>query len=51
VHDRKDSQVGIYPNCKRVYDDWKDAEQRTVDNGLMRYCNVHIHRFLDPSDG
>ena len=42
--------VGIYPNYKRAYDAWKDAAQRTVDNALMRYYIVHMHRLLDPSD-
>ncbi len=42
--------VGIYPNYKQAYDAWKDAAQRTVDNALMRYYIVHMHRLLDPSD-
>ncbi len=42
--------VGVYPNYKQAYDAWKDAAQRTVDNALMRYYIVHIHRLLDPSD-
>jgi hypothetical protein len=43
--------VGIYPNYKSAYDAWKAAAQRTVDNALMRYFIVHMHRLLDPSDG
>lgn len=42
--------VGIFPNYKSAYDAWKDAAQRTVDNALMRYYIVHMHRLLDPSD-
>lgn len=42
--------VGIFPNYKAAYDAWKDAAQRTVDNALMRYYIVHMHRLLDPSD-
>lgn len=42
--------VGIYPNYQSAYDAWKDAAQRTVDNALMRYYIVHMHRLLDPSD-
>ncbi len=42
--------VGIYPNYKSAYDAWKAAAQRTVDNALMRYFIVHLHRLLDPSD-
>jgi len=41
--------VGIYPNYKSAYDAWKAAAQRTVDNALMRYFIVHMHRLLDPS--
>jgi hypothetical protein len=41
--------VGIYPNYKLAYDAWKASAQRTVDNALMRYFIVHIHRLLDPS--
>jgi hypothetical protein len=43
--------VGIYTNYKSAYDAWKAAAQRTVDNALMRYFIVHMHRLLDPSDG
>lgn len=42
--------IGIYPNYKSAYDAWKDAAQRTVDNALMRYYIVHMHRLLDPTD-
>ncbi|MGO8952950.1 MAG: DUF4170 domain-containing protein [Rhodomicrobium sp.] len=41
--------IGIYPNYKSAYDAWKAASQRTVDNALMRYFIVHMHRLLDPS--
>ncbi len=41
--------VGIYPNYAAAYDAWKAAAQRTVDNALMRYFIVHMHRLLDPS--
>jgi hypothetical protein len=41
--------VGIYPSYKSAYDAWKAAAQRTVDNALMRYFIVHMHRLLDPS--
>ena len=42
--------VGIYPNYAEAYSAWKGAAQRTVDNALMRYFIVHIHRLLDPQD-
>ena len=41
--------VGIYPNYAAAYDAWKAAAQRTVDNALIRYYIVHMHRLLDPS--
>jgi hypothetical protein len=40
--------IGIYPNYATAYDAWKAAAQRTVDNALMRYFIVHMHRLLDP---
>jgi hypothetical protein len=40
--------IGIYPNYKQAYDAWKGAAQRSVDNALMRYFIVHMHRLLDP---
>lgn len=40
--------VGIYPNYAEAHAAWKAAAQRTVDNALMRYFIVHMHRLLDP---
>lgn len=40
--------VGIYPNYASAYDAWKAKAQSTVDNALMRYFIVHMHRLLDP---
>ena len=42
--------VGIYPNYASAYDAWKGAAQRSVDNALMRYFIVHMHRLLNPED-
>lgn len=42
--------IGIYPNYKQAYDAWKSAAQRTVDNAMVRYFIVHMHRLLDPSE-
>jgi hypothetical protein len=41
--------VGVYPNYASAYAAWKGRAQRTVDNALMRYFIVHLHRLLDPS--
>lgn len=41
--------VGIYPNYASAYAAWKAKAQSTVDNALMRYFIVHMHRLLDPA--
>ena len=40
--------VGIYPNYAEALAAWKAAAHRTVDNAMMRYFIVHMHRLLDP---
>jgi hypothetical protein len=40
--------VGIYPNYAEAHRAWKAAAQRSVDNAMMRYFIVHMHRLLDP---
>ncbi len=40
--------VGIYPNYAAAHQAWKAKAQLTVDNALMRYFIVHMHRLLDP---
>jgi len=42
--------IGIFPNYTEAHAAWKAAAQRTVDNAMMRYFVVHIHRLLEPSD-
>jgi hypothetical protein len=42
--------VGIYPNYATAHTAWKAKAQQTVDNALMRYFIVHMHRLLDPDD-
>ena len=41
--------VGVFPNYAEAHKAWKAAAQRSVDNALMRYFVVHLHRMLDPS--
>ena len=41
--------VGVFPNYAAAYAAWKARAQKTVDNALMRYFIVHLHRLLDPS--
>lgn len=40
--------VGIFPNYRLAYDAWKARAQQTVDDAMMRYYIVHLHRLLDP---
>jgi hypothetical protein len=40
--------VGIYPNYAKALEAWKGRAQRSVDDAMMRYYIVHLHRLLDP---
>ena len=40
--------VGVYPNYASAYAAWKAKAQHTVDNAMLRYFIVHLHRLLDP---
>lgn len=40
--------VGIYPNYATAHAAWKGRAQQTVDNALMRFFIVHLHRLLEP---
>jgi hypothetical protein len=40
--------VGVYPNYAAAYAVWKAKSQQTVDNAMVRYFIVHVHRLLDP---
>ncbi len=41
--------VGIYPNYAAAHAAWRARAQKTVDNAMVRYFIVHLHRFLDPT--
>lgn len=41
--------VGIFPDYQSAYGAWKSAAQRSVDNAMMRYFIVHLHRMLEPN--
>lgn len=43
--------VGIFPDYASAAAAWKAKAQQTVDNALMRYFVVHLHRLLDPETG
>jgi hypothetical protein len=40
--------VGIYPNYAKALEAWRGRAQRTVDDAMMRYYIVHLHRLLEP---
>ena len=40
--------VGVFPNYASAYAAWKAKAQQTVDNAMVRYFIVHLHRLLDP---
>ncbi|MGE4371343.1 MAG: DUF4170 domain-containing protein [Xanthobacter sp.] len=43
--------VGIFPNYASAVAAWRAKSQQTVDNAMMRYFVVHLHRLLDPETG
>lgn len=40
--------VGVFPDYETAYAAWKSAAQKSVDNAMMRYFVVHLHRLLTP---
>lgn len=42
--------VGVFPNYETAFAAWKAAAQRSVDNAMMRYVIVHMHKLLDPDE-
>jgi hypothetical protein len=42
--------VGIFPDYQSAYNAWKAAAHRSVDNAMMRYFIVHLHKLLEPVD-
>lgn len=43
--------VGIYPDYASAAAAWRAKAQMTVDNAMVRYFVVHLHRLLDPETG
>jgi hypothetical protein len=41
--------VGIFPDYQTAYAAWKNSAQRSVDNAMVRYFIVHMHRLLEPN--
>lgn len=40
--------VGIYPNYAEAEAAWRGASQKNVDDALMKYVVVHMHRLIEP---
>lgn len=40
--------VGVFPDFASAQSAWRASAQSSVDNALMRYFIVHLHRYLDP---
>ncbi|MFG1394451.1 DUF4170 domain-containing protein [Xanthobacter agilis] len=43
--------VGIFPDYASAVAAWKAKSQQNVDNAMIRYFVVHLHRLLDPETG
>ncbi|TCT02924.1 DUF4170 domain-containing protein [Aquabacter spiritensis] len=43
--------VGIFPDYASAAAAWRAKAQLTVDNAMVRYFVVHMHRLLDPETG
>lgn len=41
--------VGIFPDYASALAAWRSKAQSSVDNAMMRYFIVHLHRYLDPA--
>ena len=41
--------VGVFPDYDAAFSAWKGAAQRTVDNAMVRYVIVHLHKLLEPA--
>jgi len=42
--------IGIFPNYKQAYEAWKKASHANVDDAMMKYVVVHLHRFMVPEE-
>lgn len=41
--------VGAFPDYASAKDAWKARAQQTVDNALMRFFVLHVHKLIDPN--
>ncbi len=42
--------VGIFPSYKEAYTAWKGASQSNVDDAMIKYVIVHLHRYMEPEN-
>jgi hypothetical protein len=42
--------VGIFPSYKKALEAWRGASQAKVDDAMMKYVIVHLHRLMNPDD-
>ena len=40
--------VGVFPDYASALETWRSNAQRTVDDGVMKYVVVLLHRLLEP---
>lgn len=41
--------VGIFPNYAEAERAWRSASQANVDDAMVKYVIVHLHRLLEPN--
>lgn len=42
--------VGIFPNYEEAEKAWRSVSQANVDDCMMKYVIVHLHRLLEPEN-
>lgn len=40
--------VGIYPSYQLALAAWRSAAQSSIDDAMMKYVIVHLHRLMEP---
>lgn len=40
--------VGIFPSYEEAEKAWRQVSQANVDNAMMRYAIVHLHKLINP---
>ena len=42
--------VGIFPSYAEAFTAWQGVSRRHIDEALIKYVIVHLHRTLDPDN-